>query len=324
MIEFENRASTVLYNALRSLRTTGPFLLPANICPIIPLVFLKAGRAFEFIDIDPESLCIDQHAVMARWRVPADPPAGIVYVRTYGAIFDATELFAGIKATDSAALIIDDRCLAMPDCRESLAAFVDIALYSTGYAKSADLGFGGFGVMRDGVRYERADLPYHRGDLEVITAQYKDALTTGKQFIYRDCNWLDTCAPTLRWSQYRQVVETTTEQALALKSTINDHYAKHLPVDVQFPDPFQTWRFNVRVRNKAEILKAIHRGGLFASGHYDSLTNIFGCGNAPVAAQLHAQVINLFNDHYFDIDRADRIVNLLQGLDVMAPDQVLS
>ena len=49
---FENRASTVLCNFLKSNHFDKPFLLPANVCPVVPLSFMKAEVEFDFIDID--------------------------------------------------------------------------------------------------------------------------------------------------------------------------------------------------------------------------------------------------------------------------------
>ena len=45
------RASAILYNYLSGNHFDKPFLLPANVCPVVPLSFMKAGVGFEFIDI---------------------------------------------------------------------------------------------------------------------------------------------------------------------------------------------------------------------------------------------------------------------------------
>ena len=46
---YEIRASTILHNLLRASSQHRPWLLPANVCPIVPLTFLKAGCEFEFV-----------------------------------------------------------------------------------------------------------------------------------------------------------------------------------------------------------------------------------------------------------------------------------
>ncbi len=50
------RASAILYNLLVSQKQTKPWLLPANICPIVPITFMKADVPFEFVDISSETL----------------------------------------------------------------------------------------------------------------------------------------------------------------------------------------------------------------------------------------------------------------------------
>ena len=53
------RASAILYNFLKGQANTNPWLLPANICPIVPITFFKAGIPIEFVDISAETLHMD-------------------------------------------------------------------------------------------------------------------------------------------------------------------------------------------------------------------------------------------------------------------------
>jgi len=50
------RASAILYHVLASREQKKPWLLPANICPIVPITFLKARVPFELVDISAETL----------------------------------------------------------------------------------------------------------------------------------------------------------------------------------------------------------------------------------------------------------------------------
>ena len=102
---FERRASTILYNLLQSHAIEGPFLLPANVCPIVPMVFFKSKRSFEFIDIDRNTLCIDHNALIDRCSKSLNKPAGVIYVRSYGAIFDTSDVFEKISHLSPKALI---------------------------------------------------------------------------------------------------------------------------------------------------------------------------------------------------------------------------
>ena len=57
------RASAILYHLLVSQEEKHPWLLPANICPIVPITFLKARIPFEFVDISAETLHMDLEQV---------------------------------------------------------------------------------------------------------------------------------------------------------------------------------------------------------------------------------------------------------------------
>ncbi|MBK8893852.1 MAG: hypothetical protein IPN64_07280 [Propionivibrio sp.] len=320
MIAFEQRASTVLFNLLRSHRREGYFFLPANICPIVPITLAKAGRAFEFVDIDRKTLCMNCDGVVASWTGRRKGrPAGLLYARTYGAVFDASETFSTLKAIDPDALIIDDRCLCPPDFPETPADHVDVALYSTGHVKSVDVGYGGYGVIRDGVPYFRAQRPFDSDSLSAITANYKHSLETRHAFAYRDCDWLDMSLPTEPLAVYRHRVEHELENAIRQKTQINTIYANRLPSAVQLPSVFNSWRFNIAVNDKAAVLAAIRRENLFASGFYDSLAGLFGPGTAPVAENLHRRVVNLFNDRYFSPEQAHKLTDVLIGLERSHP-----
>jgi len=64
MILFEDRAATVLYKVLLTLNKDKYFLLPLNVCPIVPDTFLKANIKFKFIDIDIKTLCMDETSLI--------------------------------------------------------------------------------------------------------------------------------------------------------------------------------------------------------------------------------------------------------------------
>lgn len=320
MIAFEQRACTVLFNLLRSIRAQGPFLLPANICPIVPLMFFKAGHPFEFVDIALNTLCMSHEELVERWSDVKRPrPAGVIYVRTYGAIQDASDVFGWIKTMSPGALIVDDRCLCEPSFDEALAPYADVALYSTSYAKFADLGFGGFGIVRDGLPYQRSTLPFDCQDLAAVTESCRFALDAGTPYIYTDTNWLDTSIPACSLQAYKERVEQETLRVRELKQRINSIYSSRLPAAIQFPDEFQSWRFNIHVREKARVLDGIRKAGFFASGHYAALSELLGAGNGKVSRTVHEHVINLFNDRYFSPELAERLTEALLDLEPLSP-----
>lgn len=318
---FEQRAASALFKIIDTAAPSGPLLLPANICPIVPLVLHKARCTFEFIDIDRKTLCLDHQAIIRRWMEPQNRPAGIVYVRGYGALFDTATLFAKIKSLSPHALIVDDRCLCPPDFSPVIPDNIDAILYSTGYAKYVDIGFGGFALLRPETPYAHVQLPFNEDDLDKLIKQYKSCLEARTNFSYRDSNWLDTTPPNMKWKDYCQQVENARRRVADVKEQINSIYTRHLSPNIQFSNIFQTWRFNIDVENKAEILSSIQAAGLFASSHYESLAGLFGPGQAPVAERLHKHTINLFNDRYFSVEKAGQLTTLLTALNPSPPGQ---
>lgn len=320
MIAYERRACTVLYNLLACHHPTGPVLLPANVCPIVPITLHKVGRRFEFVDISPSTLCIDHEKLLERWTASAERPAGLIYARTFGAIFDAVAVFQEIKRLTPNALIIDDRCACAPSFPvDALLEHVDVVLYSTGYAKYADIGFGGYAIVKDESLYRRARLAFDERDLEFQTVQYKKALSTRQKFVYVDNTWLDFSDPWSDLATYRKMVETQAKRVSLLKQSINHIYASRLPPEIQLSSAFQSWRFNIHVADKPALMAAIGEAGLFASGHYDSLEGLFGAGTGENARVSHRHIVNLFNDGNFDVKRAELLADLIRNTKGIAP-----
>src|SRR5215471_2110144 len=77
------RASAILYRLLGGRERKLPWLLPANICPVVPLTFMKAGVPVEFVDISKTTLHMDLYQAEARMR--RGQFAGLLYSHTYGA-----------------------------------------------------------------------------------------------------------------------------------------------------------------------------------------------------------------------------------------------
>ena len=311
MIAFECRASTVLFNLLSSRVEKGIYLLPANICPIVPLIFMKAKKLFEFIDISPHTLCMDEEILLKRWRMYPDRYAGLLFVRTYGMVHDISTLLSEIKKHNPSALVVDDRCLCPPNLSIELPPNTDVLLFSTGYGKYIDIGIGGYGVLSESTNYQSSKEHYDHSLNKKLTAAYKTAVLNQEPFIYEDGHWLETAPPPLSWTEYTSSVTAEYSKMYNHKSSINALYADALPEDIQLPAEYQDWRFNILVKDKKSILDLISNAGLFASSHYASLAGIFAQGNAPNAESLQAKIVNLFNDRYFDIDKAHRLVQVL-------------
>jgi hypothetical protein len=302
------RASAILYNLLAGRADSRPWLLPANICPIVPITFLKARVPFEFVDISPATLHMDLE--QAEGRIKSGKFGGLLYAHTYGELSTPLELFSKIKNLDSSLLILDDRCLCIPDF-EPVHTEADVILYSTGYAKIAELGSGGYAFLRDDLEYQSVSLPFNPAHYDEMEKSYKQAVQKRERFVYRDSNWLQIDLPFPAWYDYSLQIETRKKASLIQRRSLNQIYESRLPKEIQLPSEYQIWRFNIRVKNKQQVLNAIFDAGLFASSHYASLAGIMVDGSAPHAEALADEVVNLFNDEHFDEQKAQQTCEVI-------------
>jgi dTDP-4-amino-4,6-dideoxygalactose transaminase len=303
------RASAILYGILIADQEKHPWLLPANICPIVPITFLKAGVPFWFVDISAETLHMDLE--QAEVSIKERKFGGLLYAHTYGEAATPNHFFESIKRESPKLLIVDDRCLCIPDLKPEFANQADVQLYSTGYAKIVELNSGGYAFMRDDINYQPAHLSFNPADHERMERSYKESIGRRVRFVHQDSDWLDTESPVSSWSAYQQHIEANLRQSLEHRVSLNQIYAGMLPREIQLPAGFQVWRFNIRVRNKQRILDRIFSAGLFASSHYASLADIMGEEHAPHAEALAESVINLFNDRHFTPDQAEQVCKII-------------
>jgi len=303
------RASAILYNLLKSQDNPNPWLLPANICPVVPLTFFKARIPIEFVDISAETLHMNLEQAKARLKRGAF--GGILYAHTYGEPSTPDDFFQQVKSSHPQLLLVDDRCLCIPDVEPIKNTSADMTLYSTGYAKIVELHFGGYAFMKEGTQYQNHSLPYDLNAYEKIEGKYKQAIQNHELFTYEDSDWLQTSASLPAWYDYRQKIEKNLKVSLHHRSTLNEIYKNQIPIENQLPQAYQTWRFNLRLKNKEHMLKVIFSAGLFASSHYASLAGVMAPGHCPQAETLADEVINLFNDNYFNAQQAEEICALI-------------
>jgi hypothetical protein len=311
MIVYEQRASTILYNILKT-GSHKKFLIPANICPIVIAVFLKSGVNFELVDICNESYTIDPAIVKDKLRNDPSVYSGLLFVRTYGVNDDFNPFFRELRALNENLLIIDDRCIGEPEFDEE-PVVADVNLYSTGYSKFADLGWGAFANIKSNVPYERSRLKYEPGDLEHLNHAFSRSIKTGAPFNF-DCiasHWLDTEVPLLSFHEYKKTVNAEKDKSRELKKKFNDKFSKELPGSIQMPAKFQGWRFNILVPGKEELLKKIFDHQLFASSHFMPASRIFYNTLSPNADALEDKILNLFSDRYFPFEKTDDLIGII-------------
>jgi dTDP-4-amino-4,6-dideoxygalactose transaminase len=303
------RASAILYNLLRSRDNKNPWLLPANICPIVPITFFKAEVPIEFVDISAKTLHIDLE--QAEGHLKRGEYGGLLYAHTYGEPSTPVEFFQSIKSKHPDLLLVDDRCLCIPELEPSSELFADATLCSTGYAKIVELNFGGYAFLKDDTPYQPQHLPFDPQALEEVEQDYKQAIQNRVPYTYMDSDWLQTKADLPTWYDYRQQIEDGLKSSLQQRRTLNQIYVTQLPAEIQLPPAYQTWRFNLRLKNKESVLNAIFSSGVFASSHYASLAGVMAPDRCPQAETLANEIINLFNDHHFDPRKTEGVCTVI-------------
>ncbi|MCJ7804924.1 hypothetical protein MUP35_04310 [Patescibacteria group bacterium] len=310
-IVYEQRASVILYNLLKSFDKEGIFLIPANVCPIVVTTFLKAKRPFEFIDISNETLCIDHEVILSKIKAGNKKIAGVLFVRTYGTNVLFDDLFEKIKSAQNSLFLIDDSCLSIPDFKAE-SKFADAVLFSTGNTKYVDIGFGGFALLKPNISYDHFEEKYNPKDHEQLIASFREAISNDGTVKYQDSSWLNFTTPRLSLKNYKNLVSLEEKRSTDLKTKINSVYFNNLPKEIQLGSNFNLWRFNILVPDKEQLLKEIFHNGLFASSHYAPASKLFAGNDCPNACSLYAKVINLFNDFHFDENRALEVTKIIK------------
>lgn len=257
----EYRANKILFNFIKSNHVCGKVLLPTNVCSSVVDTLLAADMELLFADIAADTLCLDTSIIFERVK----NVSVLLYVHTYGVETDVTELFHNVREINPNIVIIDDKCLCLPEWNVEY-SLANIVLYSTGAKKQVSLKEGGIGFVSD-------------------------------KWLYKECqsSLFETKSFTIKSSKLRHEEDNAIEH----KEKLNDIYRTHLPKHIQFPERFQHWRFNIWVGNKEQVLQALVDNGLFASGHYKPQTQ-----DCPIAQKLYDHVINLFNDQYYTEQQA--------------------
>lgn len=219
----EYRANKILYNFLVANGIQGKVLLPMNICNSVVETLNAAKMELLFADIAPDTLCLDKSFIIEN----AKNCSVLLFVHTYGVEMNSSELFKEIRTINPHIVIIDDCCLCLPEwyMDESEA---DLVLYSTGAKKQVSLDEGGIGFISEIWQYNECD----------------STLFEKRTFVIEPYTLLQA-----------------EDRAIEHKEKLNAIYRANLPKSIQFPEPFQHWRFNIWVENKGRIMDKLFRGG---------------------------------------------------------------
>lgn len=303
-----NRACALLYSFIKE-HNNGTWLLPVNVCPDVPLTFYAAGVPFEFVDIDRLSLCIQEKQCLDLLRKDDVHYAGIVFVRTYGYVYDTGLFFARCKSLNPYFQIIDDRCLCIPEETPNFYG-ADMVLYSTGHCKQIDLGGGGLAFYRVPTNYNRDMSHLYTGEDEEVL--YKEAFSKRKQLNPIPKGWLNLGGYE-GYDDYMAKINSQIPNRIEIRESINQIYRKNLPSQIQMPDAFNNWRFHIKVEPvlKNRILEELFKNGLFASSHYQSANRLFDKKVYANSNMLYDSVINLFNDKNYTEEMAKKTCEII-------------
>ena len=309
-----NRASRVLYNFLVTLNKKIVFIIPANICPVVLATFIKAKVQYQLVDIDRRTLCADIQlikAVLAKGELAY----GLLFVRTFGSLLvrdaELVDLKEGFKNLE---VVIDDRCLCIPELDATkFSKAIDLTLFSTGYSKFVELGYGGFGWLssQNKIKYKAPVLEFNETSHEKLVDDFNHAISKRIKFQYSHDDWLDNRELPLPLSDYFNLIDNKIKESLAHKQSINNIYRRIISSEFWLGEEFDMWRFSILVKNKTKVIDEIFSNDLFASSHYSSMAGIFDDGKAQIASEVHSKIVNLFNDYRFAIEMAIRVATIV-------------
>lgn len=313
MITFANRASAVLYGFLKDRSFEKPFLLPANVCPVVPLSMMKAGVDFEFVDIDARHTMSEGKALE---KVYSGAYSGLLFVHSYGKSFDNKGFYSELKAINPELCIIDDRCLCKPELEDVVPEKVDLVLFSTGYAKYVELSYGGFGITSNPISFEIGGgaFSYSEEDESRQQLYIKDCFKNTKRYeLPADYPWLDCSPLKMDAKQYFCIIKAKIEKVKADKDIINKIYRSNIPNELQWGEGYDNWRFMMSVENRDQLLKAIFDAGLFAGTNFPSISWMFKgqhCERAEIEA---SHILNLFNDFRINEEMAYKTCEIIKA-----------
>jgi hypothetical protein len=301
---YRNRATSIIHDFLSDYNLKKPFLIPANICPIVPLVFYKNKIKIKFIDINKKTLNICKDRVFSEIK----NSSGLLWNHTYGKEIDQKKFFLDLKKKKENFLIIDDKCLCVPKIELEEKIFSDLEIYSTGYSKYCDLGYGGYGISRNKIKLFKTN--YLKESENNLKKKIDRSISQKIIYINKENNWLK--------NKRINKIDLYVTRIKNLKNKINDHkkkinliYNKNLSSEIILDKNTNIWRFNILINKKEILLKEIFMNNLFASTHFYSSSKLFKNEKKTNTEILSKNIVNLFNDLRFDELKAYKICGII-------------
>lgn len=319
MIRVEQRASTVLFKFLISNCKGYHFLIPANVCPVVALVLIKADVEFSFIDIDSDTHSGNESEYLSFLSSHNDKNIGLIYVNSYGCKHETAAFYQKIRQINSRVIIIEDNCLCIPVLnREDPVENVDLELFSTGYSKYVQLqNEGGYGIIRNELSYLDYKSDFNKNGYCEQQHQIVELQKTGGLFVYSENGWLPTNTCLSNHYTLKSYFDDINQQ-IALseshKHEINALYDEFIPDTIKMGKEYSLWRYNLLLPTKEtrdSIIDALFAEGLYCSAHYKSIASLFQNKFCKIAEDESNRIINLFNEIKYSKEMAIKTAKIV-------------
>jgi dTDP-4-amino-4,6-dideoxygalactose transaminase len=332
---FSGRGSAALYAILTSLETKErKILLPVNICEILLPIIELAGFSPVFYDVNPDTGNSGLENIRDKY---SGDEAVLLAVHNFGLPLEIDLIADWAKENDI--FLIEDVCNALGATFRNvpLGNWGDAAIYSFGYSKIVELGFGGGLTLRDsGLRqrvkelissfdlyselHKEADQSFQsklrilRKDPDnqkpdVYRSLYGDY---AKFLIYRlDQQHISLIREAI--ADLDNIILSRYEKAMMYKNGISSSKISHIK---EVPGQI-FWRYNILVDYECrdKLLKLLIHNNIWASTWYPPVNHLFyeepDSSDYSGADQFSKRVINLFVDQRFPTTEVNRTISLI-------------
>lgn len=286
------------------------WLLPSSICFSVPFLFLNLNKKIIFYDYS-----FDSSVILEKINTYKIKNAGILVVDYFGKSWTNESLLA---LKNESLVLIQDSCLSKPKYDLDEATMIpDLLIYSTGKAKTVSLNYGAIAFLKNNALSGFSFKP------DVVVNETYDNLDAywKKILINQEHFNLDVLkSEFVDFSKiedneaYENELQKKSISILEHKKKLNNIYQTILP-DTIIWNVCHDWRFQLLLENQSAVLEQIFNQGLFASKHYaSSAFYITGETGLKQSELIEKSVINLFNDFYFDEEKAERCALIIKKM----------
>lgn len=335
-----SRAATAIYCVLKQYTRKGSFVLvPANLCyaGILPIIY--AGMNPAFCDVDSQSGNVTAETVANAIR--QTKPTAMIIPHMYGnPVRDFPEI---------ARICEQNRIILVEDCASAMGAksdsyttgvLGDYIVYSTGYSKTLDLGYGGFLVSHKNELKEMEETehnleelsPEAEKELQFFSPLYRLIRNQGEGTMLAEAVF-QSIAPCLRKGLIHSLSEEKKQEILSALRLLPEIIIKRREGLKEYMRSLHTgdgvawykydcqavpWRMNLMVNEKElkqQIIRKCLENKLPVSDWYPVVTKLFGNHESYPGASLHeAQILNfpLLNDSQ-EKSKICQVINILQS-----------